>query len=348
MHQALLGGADGVEGAHDRADHVEVDIQRNFGERILVRGAVRLGAEQAALLAAAEDQTQAAAARLSGERLRDAKQADAAGHVVIRAGRERPGIVMRGEHDPLVRLAGQLADDIVGLARELVLLEDDPGGLRAGADQPDGGLGVDVHAGNLHALAHIGAQLTLVDILIGVVGVAVVGDEAGGAACKQVLILPVAQEAVQQHDFAFAGREGAGVGLRHIDKRRFDFAAAGAQIALAGNLPAVDGQAGMLHGCHRHVERLKPRGKAELLAFTHQIPGAGELLLRAAYADIGGVVQNAVDGFYIHGRCLLVHFIGSDYTRKAAGRQRAQPLFFIKQGTEQKPRDRTACFTAPA
>ena len=57
----FFGGSAGDELAHDAADHIQVDIQHDIAKIIFVVGAVGLAAQQAPLLAAAEDKAQAAA-----------------------------------------------------------------------------------------------------------------------------------------------------------------------------------------------------------------------------------------------------------------------------------------------
>ena len=111
---------------------------------------------------------------------------------------------MGGQHDPLVGGAGQFRDHIAGSALILLLLQLDGSPLGTCRDQLHRILGIDVHTGDLVALVHIAAQLPLVDITVGVIAVAVVGNEAHRAVFQDVLIQPVAQVAVHQNDPATA------------------------------------------------------------------------------------------------------------------------------------------------
>ena len=101
---------------------------------------------------------------LFGEVFSKTQQADRAGHIVVCALGQAGGIVMGGEGDVFVRLAGQIQDNVVGLALIFVLLQDDFCCFGIIADQFNGILGVDIHAGQLIALVDIAAQLPLVDI----------------------------------------------------------------------------------------------------------------------------------------------------------------------------------------
>ena len=125
--QPLLRGAAGDELAHDAADHVQIDVQDHLLQLRLMFGAIVLGAQQTQLLPAAPDEAQAPPMGPLHEPLRHAQDADGAGHVVIAAAGQGRGIVMSREHDPLVDLAGQLPDEIVGVGLENILLYLDAG-----------------------------------------------------------------------------------------------------------------------------------------------------------------------------------------------------------------------------
>ena len=66
----------------------------------------------------------------------------------------------------------------MGLAHILVLLQGDLCRLPAVPDDGNGILGVDVHAGDFHPLGDVASQLPLVDVPVGIIGVAVIGNEA--------------------------------------------------------------------------------------------------------------------------------------------------------------------------
>ena len=84
MAQLFLAGDAGDKLAHNAADHVQIDVQHAVFELLLV-GAVRLGAQQSPLLAAAPDEAQAVTVGVRREMLRNAQNSQRAGHIVISA-----------------------------------------------------------------------------------------------------------------------------------------------------------------------------------------------------------------------------------------------------------------------
>ena len=171
--------------------------------------------------------------------LRNAQQSDGAGHIVVSALRQGRGIVMGGKGNVLVNLSRHVQNNIVGLAGVLFLLQSNLRPGHALANQLDGILGVDVHAGNPAAVVDMGPQLPLVDIPIRVIGIAVVGHEAHRAVFQQILIEPVAQIPVNHHDFSPAKAQGVSIGVPQIAERCFHLSASGAQVSLTGHLHAV-------------------------------------------------------------------------------------------------------------
>ena len=87
----------------------------------------------------------------------------------------------------------------------MFLLQNDLGGLGALLHKLDRILGVDVYTGKKIALGNIGAQLSLVDVPVGIVQVAVIGNKANCTVFQKVLIPPVTQIAVDHNDLTFAG-----------------------------------------------------------------------------------------------------------------------------------------------
>ena len=298
--EGIFAGAAGNEFAHDAADHVQIDVQHHVGKFPFVGGAVGLGAKQTPLLAAAPDEAQAVAVGIFGEILRHGQQADAAGHIVVCALREGRGVVVGGEHDGFGNFAWQVQNDVPGFALVFRLLQDDFRRGGPGIHNGDGVLGVDVHAGDLIPVGYAGSQLPLVHVVVNIVGVAVVGDEAHGPVGEQVLIDPVTQVAVDEDDFALAAAQGAGVlAVPQVVEGGLHRAASGIFVALAGIFLAVQGQGGFLQVRHLHGEGLDDR-LAEGGAAGQEIFGAAQLLRAAAGTNVGRVLENFHDLFASH------------------------------------------------
>lgn len=300
MYQLILTGAAGAEASHDAADHVQVDVENEFLQLVLVSRHICLGAQQAAFLGAAPDEAQGVAMRLGGEPLGDTQQADAAGHVVIGTQREGGGVIVSGENDGVLDLAGKVEHNVARGAGVFVLLKNDLSGAHAAADEINGLLGVDVHSGYFVALADVGAQLLLVYVLVSVVGVAVIGDETYGAVFDDVLILPVIHGGIDHDDLTLAASKGEPVVAGHIVEGSLHLCAAGAEIAFAGDLPAVGQKNGLLHGAHLYLKVLKMSLETHLGALSLDILGALELLRGAAGAGVCVVVQYLVYSFGVH------------------------------------------------
>ena len=230
-------------------------------------GAIGLGAQKSPLLAAAPDEAQAIAVGILHIVLCQPQQAHGAGHIVVSALRKRGGIIVGGEHNILLRLAGHIQHHILGGVGVFLLLQGDLRCFGTLLDHCNGILGVDVDAGDHIALAHIAAKLPGVDIPVGIVGVAVVGDEARRAVGQNVLVHPVAQIAVDHHDLAPALAQRPSILVAQIIKRGLQLCVTGAHIALAGNILPINGEGRLFNVPQGHLKGLlrrlqAPRGKA--------------------------------------------------------------------------------------
>ena len=297
--QLLLAGDAGDKFAHDAADHVQIDVQHAVFELFLV-GAVSLGAKQSPFLAAAPDEPQTVAVGMRREMLCDAQQSRGAGHIVVSALGQGCGIIVGGKGDIFVHLSRHIQDDVVRLAGILLLLQRDFRRGHALTDQLYRVFGVDVHAGNPVSVVDIGAQLPLVNVPVGVVDASVIGDEAHSAVFQQIVIHPVAQVAVDHHDFSPAPAQRVGAGIPQIIERRFHFSASGAQIALAGHLHAVRLKSRLPHRRHRHVKGYDLGLQPKLRHLVLQILRRTQFLRTSAGADIGCIRKNLHDLFRIH------------------------------------------------
>ena len=308
MAQLLFAGDAVDELAHDAADHVQIDIQDAVLQGFLI-GAVGLGAQQAPLLAAAPDEAQAVAVGVLCEELRDSQQTHGAGHIVIGTLGQGGGIIMSGEGDVLVGLAGHIQDHVMGLTGILLLLQDDLGGGSTLADKRDGRLGIDVHAGDLVALADEAAQLPLVDVEIAVVGVSVIGDEAHGTVLQQVLVHPVAHVSVHHDDLALALAQAVGIGGAEIIEGSLHLMGTGAEIALAGDLLSVDQKLRFLDGGHIHIEGTDLGLQPQFRHLSLQVLSSLQFLRAATHAHIGRLPEDLHDLICIHDKCLLFGFL---------------------------------------
>ena len=293
--QLFLGGNAGQELTHDGADHIEVHIENDFAKVLFVGGHIGLGTQQTPFLGAAPDEPQTEAVGNFGKMLRHRQKTDTAGHIVIGADGEGGGIVMGGQHDGLLHLAGQIENHIAGGAFGFLLVDGDLHGLHTAFDQRDGLLGVDVDTGDARAAVNIGAQLPLVDVLVRIVGIAVKGDEAEGAVIQNIVIEPVFQITLAEDDLAAALLQRPRIGIAEVIERGFYLTAAGTVVALAGDGAAVCQQFRLAKIECIHFECLNFSVKTYLCAAGGEIFGAAKLFGAAAGADIGGVLQNLGD-----------------------------------------------------
>ena len=176
---------------------------------------------------------------------------------------------------------------------------------------------MDHGAEDLALLAHhMGPQIPLVDVPVGVVEVAVLEEDASGPGLHQVLIGEVADAlAVQQHDLVLGPGDGDLVQPGHVIELALLLAAAAAEEALAGDLLPVGKDPGLLHLRHGHGEALKPGLGAQLLAAGLQIFRHLQLLRRAAAVDKVGVQKDLFQSALIHGACSFL-FLCSQYSRR--------------------------------
>ena len=208
---------------------------------------------------------------------------------------------MGGEGNILVHLSRHVQNDVVGLAGILLLLQRD---LRRGspsANQLHRIFCVDVHAGNSVSVVDVRAQLPLVDVPVGVIGVSVIGDEAHRAVFQQIVVDPVAQIAVDHHDFPPALAQRVRAGIPQIIERRFHLPASCAQVALAGHFHAVHLQNRLLYSGHRHVERHDLGFQPQPGNLILQILCRAQLLRAAAGTDIGRIRKYFHNLFRVHG-----------------------------------------------
>ena len=199
---------------------------------------------------------------------------------------------MGGENDPAVSFAGHFQHHIVTFPGVFLLLQLDGSFLDTCFDDAHRILGVDIHAQQLVALADEAAQFPLIDVPVGVIHIAIVGDEAHSAVFQNVLIDPVAQVTVDHNDLAAAQGEAVVIGAAQVVQRCGDFAAAGAEIALAGNFLAVYAQAGSFHIRQIHFECFQLGFQTQIRAALLQILGAAQFFRSAAHTHIGGIFKN--------------------------------------------------------
>ena len=310
MYQLFLTGAAGDEPAHNAADHVQIDIQHNLVKIFLVALAVGLGAQQPPLLAAAEDETQTVPVGLFGESLRHGKQPDGAGHIVISALRKGSGVIVSGQDDILRYLARQIQNHIVGIFLGLGLLQLDFSHFCPVLYQQNGILGVDIHTGKKISLGNIASQLPLVNVPVSIVGVAVIGHKAHSALFQNVLIGPVPQIAVHQHNLPPAAGKALGGGIPQVIKGCLHLSRAGAQIPLAGNLLPIRQENGFFYRSHVHSKGLNHRFAPKPLTLPGDILRSPQLLRAASGAHISGLLKNPHNILLVHGNLLLFYLKG--------------------------------------
>ena len=274
--------------------------------------AVSLGAEQTAFFGAAPEEAQGARRfvfRLC-KMLCHGQKTDGTGHIVIRTLRKRRRVIVRCEDDDAVGFAGNVKHDVLGVALVFVLRKRDFCGCDIVFNQRDRILCVDVHAGELLAVGCTGtdirAQLTLVDIAVGIKDIAVVGNEAHSTVFDEIMVHPITEIPVDEHDFT------ADLGQLHfiaaggqIVKRRFRLAGAGTQIPLARNLLCFtaaerDRQRVFRDGRHVDDKRVKACLQTERGTVTCDVFGSCAFRVRAAGADIGGIRKNFFNNRCIH------------------------------------------------
>ena len=207
---------------------------------------------------------------------------------------------MSGKDDVFAVFAGNIQNHIVGISGILLLLQGDDRGLSAGLYQLNGILGVDVDTQHFLALVYILSQLPLINIPVGVIGVAVIGDKAYSAIFQQILVLPVAQIAVKEDDLTLALAKTAGGIVPQIVNRCLHGAGTGAEISLAGDLRSVNGQSGGFHIGHGNGKRFQGGLKTQFFTLCLQIESAAQLFRGAAGADISGIGKDPLDGGLIH------------------------------------------------
>ena len=111
---------------------------------------------------------------------------------------------MSSHYDHFVCLARKIQDHIVGFALGNILLQDDMRSLRIVAYQADRRLGVDIDTRHFLTAADIASKFLQINVLIRIVGVAVVGNDADCAVLQQIMVCPVANAAVKHDNFATA------------------------------------------------------------------------------------------------------------------------------------------------
>ena len=95
---------------------------------------------------------------------------------------------MSGEHHVFVGIALDIGNYVAGHTLVFILRNHYLCGLYVAVYNFDGVLGVDIYAEYLFALAYVGAKLAAVDISVGIVCVAVVGDKAHCARFKDIAV----------------------------------------------------------------------------------------------------------------------------------------------------------------
>ena len=114
---------------------------------------------------------------------------------------------MGRQSDPFVPLAGQLRDDVVGFALVLPLANDDLHLLGLLPQQIHGVRGVEHGAEDLLLLAHHSCpQIPLVDVVDGIMGIAVLEEDALDADLHQILIAEEADAGGLQQDDLVLGQ----------------------------------------------------------------------------------------------------------------------------------------------
>ena len=141
------------------------------------------------------------------EPFRHTEDADGAGHVVVAAAGKGRRIIVGSKDDPLVDLARQLGDQVVGIRLEHILVALDAGMLTVPGHDVHGILHVDVDAKDLLPLAGGRSQGLLVDIPIRTAVSAREGDEPQSTVLEHVLIIPHVQGLIREHDMVLAKGE---------------------------------------------------------------------------------------------------------------------------------------------
>ena len=188
------------------------------------------------------------------------------------------------------------------------LIDIDGGILSFTIDQSHGILRIDIHARDLlNTLSNLTTQLTLVDITVTIVDIAVISDETDSAVLQQITIHPVTQVAIDHNDLALALGQAESVSRSQVIEGRFhlSLAIAAVQVTLTSNVLAVNGQNCFVHSCHLHGESFDLRFQTQLLALLLQILSALEFLRGTAGADISGLTEDIHDFLFVHNDFLL-------------------------------------------